>query len=229
MKNLFFVIPAVALALIFAGCSKKNNGPSTTASVMLVNGCNGTTGIYAKVNNVNVGPSNIAYSGNSGYLTMNATTAQAINFYLVSPAGTPLTAGSPTFTTGDHYSVFVGGIVTGPDFVVATDDLTAPSSGNAKVRFINLGSDNLNESFSIGAATLDSNIGYGQYTSYSEIAATSGVGVLVQDPAHPQSAYLAQLISQAFSAGKIYTIMLTGTYTAGSGGSGLKLTVIGNN
>ena len=228
MKNLFFVISAVALALIFAGCSKKNNGPSTTASVMMVNGCNGTTGIYAKVNNSNFGPSNISYLGNSGYQTISAGSAVNINFYLVTPAGTPLTAGSPTFTAGDHYSVFVGGIITGPDFVVTTDDLTAPSSGNAKVRFINLGSDNLNESFSIGATTLDSNIGYGQYTSYSEIAATSGVGVLVQDPAHIQPAYIAQLASQAFSAGKIYTVMLTGTYN-GTGSSALKLTVIGNN
>jgi hypothetical protein len=228
MKNLFFVLPVVALALVFAGCSKKNNGPSTTASVMLVNGCNGTTGIYAKVNNANVGPSNIAYFGNSGYLTMTAGTAQAINFYLVSPAGTPLTAGLPTFTAGDHYSVFVGGIVTGPDFVVTTDDLTAPSSGNAKVRFINLGSDNLNESFSIGATTLDSNITYGQCTAFAEIAATSSVGVLVQDPAHGQPAYLAQLTSQAFSAGKIYTVMLSGTYS-GTGATALKLTVIGNN
>ncbi len=228
MKNLFLVIPAVTLALVFGGCSKKNNGPATTASVMLVNGCDGNTGIYTKVNGANVGPSNIPYFGNSSYQTMVAGSAVSINFYLVNPSGTPLIAGTPTFTAGSHYSVFVGGIITAPDFIVTPDDLSAPSSGNAKVRFINLGSDNLNETFSIGTQNLDSNIALGQFTPFVEIAATTGILVFAQDPAHSAGGYTTQISSQAFSAGKIYTVMLSGTYN-GTGATALKLTVIGNN
>ena len=228
MKNLFLLLPVVVVAFAFGGCSKKNNGPSTTASVMLVNGCDGTTGIYAKVNNANVGPSNISYFGNSGYQTISTGSAVDINFYLVTPAGTPLTAGTPTFTAGDHYSVFVGSIITSPDFIVTPDDLSAPTSGNAKVRFINLGSDNLNETFSIGTQNLDSNISLGQITPFFEVAATTGMPVSAQDPSFSAIGYLAQLTNQAFSAGRIYTVMLTGTYN-GTGSTALKLTVINNN
>jgi len=225
MKNLFFVLPVAALALVFGGCSKKNNGPATTASVMLVNGCDGTTGIYTKVNGKNVGPSNIAFFGHSGYQTVTAGSAISINFYLVNN-NTPLTAGSPALTASDHYTIFAGGLITGPAFVQTTDDLTAPASGNAKVRFVNLGSENFNESFYIGSQKLDSNIAYTQYSPFYEITATSGVNVLVQDPAHATN--LAQRSSQAFGAGGIYTIMLTGTST-GAGTSALQLTVIKNN
>ena len=50
--------------------------------------------------------------------------------------------------------------------------------------------------------------------------------VLIQDPAQPT--LLAQIASQPLLAGKIYTIMLTGTST-GTGSGVLTVTVINNN
>ena len=227
MKKLVLAFSVPFVAVVFSGCSKKNNGPSNAASVMFVNGCNGTTNIDTKVGNNKLNAaSNMAYLNNSGYQTITAGSAVNINFYLTT-FGTPLTNGSPAITANTHNTVFVGGLITGPSFVITSDDLTAPASGNAKVRFINLSSDNLNESFSVGTK-LDSNIGYTVCTPYREIPATTSIGVSVVDPAHVVPNYLAQLSNQAFGAGRIYTIMLTGT-SAGSGTTVLKLTVINNN
>ena len=227
MKKISLFAAVIAFAAVFSGCSKNKSGPSTNASVMFVNGCPGSTGIYAKANGSNIGPGNIAVLHNSGYQNVAAGTADNINFYLQA-SGTPLCNGTTSLTAGSHYSVFAGGIVTASSFVVTADDLTAPASGNAKVRFINLGNDNLNESFYIGTQKIDSNIGYKQNTSFVQISATNNVAILAQDPSNAAPAYIAQLANQSFSAGRIYTIMLTGTYL-GSGSSALTLTVINNN
>ncbi len=228
MKYFILIVSAVTLALGFGACSKKK-GPSNVAGVMLVNACTGTsTGIYTKVNGANSGPGNISFCNTSGYVNLTSGSANNINFYLAD--GTPLTSGSPTFTANGHYSVFASGIITAPTFVVTTDDLASPASGNAKVRFVNLSSDNFNESFfvGVGTAALDANIGYNGSTPFHEIAATTGTQVLVQDPAN--MTYLQQISSQPFSAGKIYTIILTGTSGAPTGtASALKLTVLNNN
>jgi len=229
MKNVFLSLSVVAIAFAFSGCSKNNSGPSNTASVMFVNGCNGSSNIDTKVNNAKLSAaSNLAYFHNSGYQTVTAGSV-GINFYLTNQ-GTPLCNSTPTLTANTHYSIFAGGIVTAPTFVVTTDDLTAPTNGNAKVRVINLSTDTLNESFYIGVGTpkLDSNISYGTVSPFFEVTATNGVQVLLQDPL--KSSILAQIASQPFAAGKIYTIMLTGTYTATMGSAGyLTLTVISNN
>jgi len=97
----------------------------------------------------------------------------------------------------------------------------------AKVRFANLSSDNLNLNCYIGTPKIDSNVSMGTITPFFSISATTtGVNVLLQDPTKPTE--LSELSSQNFVAGKIYTIMLTGTST-GTLASGLTLTVINNN
>ena len=225
MKNIFFLF-VIAAAFVFSGCSKNNSGPSNSASVMFVNGCNGSSNIDTKVNNTKLNAaSNLAYFNNSGYQNVAAGTSVAVNFFLTN-LGTPLCNSTGSLTAGTHYSIFAGGIVTGPTFLVTTDDLTAPASGSAKVRFVNLSSDNLNESFYISSQKLDSNVAESNVTPFFQVTATTGAAVLVQDPANPTK--LAQLSSQPFLAGKIYTIMLSGTST-GSGSSVLTLTVISNN
>ena len=228
IRNVIVLLSVVVAGIAFSGCSKKH-GSSNTAAVNLVNACAGTsTGIYTKVNSNYTGPGNMAYCATSGYQSVPAGSADNVNFYLSD--GTPLSSGTPTFSANGNYSIFVGGIITGPSFVVVSDDLAAPSSGKAKVRFVNLSSDNFNESFyvGVGTAALDSNIGYTVATPFHEITATTGIQVLIQDPAN--ITYYQQIASQPLAAGKIYTIMLTGTSTATSGGASvLKLTVINNN
>ena len=228
MKNLFLVFSAFATALVFSGCSKSNSGPSNIANVMFVDGCSAPSNIDTKINNVKLNAaSNLSFFKSSGYLSVTAGTSVNINFYLTT-GGTPLCNSTGALSAGNNYSVFVGGLVTGPSFVITLDTLTAPASGKAKIRFINLSSDTLYEKFSVGTQTLDSNITYTQCTPFYEVTATTSIGVSAVDPAQTSTPYLALLSNQAFIAGKIYTILLTGTHS-GSGTSALTLTVINNN
>ena len=224
MRKIFLPVLVLAVAAIFSGCTKNKTGPNTNASVMFVNGCAGASGIYAKVNGNNVGPGNIGFFNNSGYQTMTAGT-ENISFYLLSSgSATLLSSGSPTFTAGGHYSIFIGGIITAPTFTTVSDDLTAPATGNAKIRFVNLSNDSLSGRFSVGIQTVDSNIAYTQCSPFHEVTAANytlkGGGTDIST--------VAQIPSAMLAAGKIYTLMLTGSQS-GTGTSALTITLISNN
>jgi len=228
MKNICLSFGVLAIVFVFSGCTKNNDGSGNEAQVMFVNGCSGTNDVDVKVNGVvAAGSGSISYFGNSGYQGFSANSNLNIDFYLLQ--GTYLIGATRNFTQHYRYTVYAGGLVTSPSFVVTTDEFPTLPSGKAAVRFINLSNDSLNESFSVGAATLDSNIGYTICSPYFEIAASSGTGVTAVDPRYTSSPFLATLPSQAFSAGKIYTVMLTGSSTASTAPAVLKLTVIQNN
>lgn len=222
MRRILLVIAAIAVG--FTGCKKKDNSAPTTASVMFVNGCAGTTGIDVAVNSVSqVG--NLSFLKNSGYKQINAGTSVSINFALTN-LGTPLTSSTESLAVGAHYSAFAAGLITGSSFVLTTDDLTAPAAGMVKVRFINLSSDTLSTSCYIAATKLYSDIGYKTCTPFKEIAAVSGVKVAMIDQTVLTSS--GDLTGQNLSSGKIYTFMLTGS-AKGTGTSALTLTMISNN
>lgn len=106
------------------------------------------------------------------------------------------------------------------------DDVTPPSSGKSKVRLANFSEDTMSYDFYVsGAGKIDSAVSYGMATPFTEVTAGDN-NVIIQDPNHV--ADQITISPQHFAAGKIYTIMVTGskTYT----GVGLiKTTVIANN
>lgn len=228
MKNALLSLFVLTVVLAFTACKKNNPAPANTANVMFVNGCAGTNNVDVSVNNIKLtSASNLAFLKSSGYQSITSGAAVPIAFALTA-TGTPLVNATENLVANAYYSVFAGGLVSGTStsLVFSLDDLTAPASGMAKVRFVNLSSDNLNLSCYIGSPKIDSNVSIGTVTQYFSIPTATGVNVLFQDPAAPTK--LSQLSSQTFSAGKIYTIMLTGTYT-GTLTSVLTLTVINNN
>lgn len=198
---------------------------------MFVNGCAGAAALDIAANSVNIiGATNVGFQKNTGY--RQVATGTGINIGVsINASGliTPLINSTVTFNANTSYSTFIGGIFTKPNFVFATDDLTVPPSGFTRIRFVNLSSDTLNEHIFIGSNKIDSNVGYASVTPFRQIAvATTPVNVLVQDPAQPTK--IVQLMSQTFSSGKIYTLVLTGTSTAApSSSSALTLLVIPNN
>jgi len=222
MRKLLLAIVAVTVG--FTSCKKKENPAPTTASVMFVNGCAGTTGVDVAVNSVSQG-GNLAFLKNWGYKQITAGTSTSINFTLTN-LGTPLTSSTESLAVGAHYSAFAAGLITGTSLVFTTDDLTAPAAGMAKVRFVNLSSDTLSTSCYIGATKLFSDITYKSCTPFKEVAAASGVKVAMVDQTVLTSS--GDLTGQNLAAGKIYTFMLTGT-AKGTSSSVLTLTMIGNN
>jgi hypothetical protein len=234
MKKLVLSVSVLALAALFASCSKSSNSSPSTASVMFVNGSDGTTPVNSQANGASVsGASNIAFQGNSNY--QNVTAGSSVNLaFILASSGLPLVSGSANLVAGGHYTAYAGGKITAPTFTYTSDDLTAPTSGNAKVRLVNLSSDSLSLTGTI--ATTSGSINFGSSSSplvsgslttsaFTSVAAGS-YKIVVEDPLHLASTVI--LNSQTFAAGKIYTVIYTGV-GAGTGTSVYTATVISNN
>jgi hypothetical protein len=226
MKKALLSLSVIAVVFSFSACNKKDTTPPNTASVMFVNGCAGASNVDVSVNGTKLNSaSNLAFLKNSGYQSITAGSNTLA--YTLTATGTPLVNTTQTLTASVHYSFFTGGLVTGTSttFVFTTDDVTAPSSGKAKVRFINLSSDNLNTSCYIGSVKIDSNVGYKTCTPFFEIMPTTAKVSIIDQAVLSNS---GEILGQSIVAGKIYTFMLTGT-SGGNGSSALTLTAINNN
>jgi len=225
MKKYLFLFPV--LAVVFASCTKSNNSPSTNASVMFVHGCaTGTTSVNlnGEANNATVtGASNLAFLTNSGY---QVVPSGSVNLSFFVTGLSVLTSETEGLTANTFYTAFAGGSITSPTLVFTSDDLSAPTSGNAKVRFVNLSPDGVVTSCYVGSTKVDSNVASESCTPFFEVSAnTAGTKIGMFETTLTNSAIIN---SQVLSAGKIYTFMFTGTAT-GSGTSVLTLTAITNN
>ena len=228
MKKQVLLLSAciVALGGTFSCKKSSNNPPANSASLMVVNGCTGTGTIGVSATSGGTAVNNasaMAYLKSSGYQFVTAGTSVNIAFSLAGVGA--LSNGTMDMTTNAHYSVFAGGSITHPSFVGTGDDLTVVA-GMAKVRFVNLSPDNLNEKCYVGTLAVDSNIFANTVGQFHSISPVSGVSLNVYDPSTVPPAPTV-LSGVTFSAGKIYTVVLTGT-TAGSGAPGLALTVLDN-
>ena len=229
MKKILAIVVTAGSIAAFSSCSKSSSAPANSAKVLFFNGCaSGTSSISvnAKVNGALVnGASNIALDANSNYQYVTAGAADSFSFVI--SGLTYLTGGTGNVVANASYTAFAGGFINAPTFLLVSDDLSAPTSGYAKVRFVNLSGDNMLESCYIGTGTakLDSNLGLNAASPFYQVPATKGANVFMI-PANPT--LQATLSDQNFSSGKIYTIVLTGT-SAGTGSSALALTVLNNN
>ncbi len=228
MKKALLSFSVLALITVFAACKKNNPAPATTASVMFVHGCAaGSTPINvdAKANNTAViNGSNKAFLQNSGYQAITAGSAVPMSFSVTGLS--QLSSGTENLTVGGHYSAFAGGTILAPTFIFTSDDLTAPSSGNVKIRLVNLSTDTLHINADAQSTAFATGVNSGQVSSFMEIAAGSYT-IKAGDPANIGSVVILGTGAQQLVAGKIYTVMLTGTLT-GLGTSGLTLTLITN-
>jgi len=225
MKNKLVPVLIIAIAATFSSCKKKDNTSPATANLMFVNACAAgatTVNLDGKVSGTTiVGASNIGFLKNSGYKSVAAGTSD-ISFFVTGL--NQLTHASESMVAGSYYSVFAGGSITQPVLVFSADDRTAPATGMAKVRFVNLCPDNLTTSCYIGTVKVDSNVAYQTVTPFIQVAAgTIKVGMFDQTTLTNS----AIINSQVLAAGTIYTFIFTGTST-GSGSSVLTLTPITN-
>lgn len=221
------LLPAALIAIAsFCACKKKETVPENSAPVMFVNGCAGTLpAIDAKVDEVNVsGALNMPYTNGSGYKNVKAGAAVKISYYITN-AGTPVVNGTYNITTGKYYSAFAAGLITSPSLVVTQDDMTAPTASSAKIRFINLSPDIMNVTANVSNNIIDTAVIYKEVTGFLNVTAGT-YDLKAGDPTNINT--VKALDAKTLAAGKIYTLMLSGTQ-AGTGESALRLTLISHN
>ena len=226
-KLLLFVLPVLTVI----SCGKKDDPTPTPppqpagAKVMYVHTCVSAGALKVSVNDTPLTSiTGLDYLANSGYVAVKPGSSQKSTF-VIQNSKVPLTEITANLALNNNYSIFATGVVTSPSSLVVFDDLTAPAAGTAKIRFINLSPDTLNESVYVGNSIIDSNIVYKEATNFIQVNAGT-FNIIAQDPKKvPQGKTLS---NQQLVAGKIYTLILRGTAN-GSGNAALDLTLINNN
>jgi hypothetical protein len=226
MKKIIVAILGIATIGTIASCKKNDDSSPTTAKIMFMNGAINAPALDVTANNAKVsGATGLNFLNKSGYVDVTAGTSVSLA-YLISSSSTNLTGASQSITAGKNYSAYAGGdAFSNPSFVFTADDLTAPPSGSAKVRFVHLSPSSLNESIFVGSVKIDSNITYKQVTPFIQVPAGPAT-VIIQDPQDPP--HQVTMANQQFNSGKIYTIVLTGI-TTGTGTAVLTGTLVNNN
>src|ERR1043165_9131611 len=139
MRKITYML--LAAIIIATSCNKKNDDPTPTtpavqtAKVKFTNACFGSGQIKAEISDTPVSAaSSIDYLASTGYISVLPGTDAKTELILSSDL--TLTQANATYAVNNNYSVFATGIVTNPSILVTADDLTAPASGKANVRFI---------------------------------------------------------------------------------------------
>ena len=231
MKNAFLKIWAIAALSVFAtSCSEdEDDTANQQARVMVVHASPNAPAVDVRVNNT-VAASNLAFPSNTQYLNVNAGAAN----FKVSPTGTTnyVIDATVNLEANKNYSVFAIDSVSKIKAAVVSDDLTAPASGKAHVRFFHFSANAPAVDIAVtGGAVLFSNRKFNDQATNASLASftplNAGTYNLEVRAAGTNTVVLA-LPNISLTAGKIYTVFAKG-FLGGTGTQALGAQIIANN
>lgn len=219
MKKAILFLSAAGLFTLGA-CKKDNNtpGPSAgpTAKMMFMHGVIASDSIKVKVNDtIQSSVPSLYFTKSTGYVNVRAANNLKLTFYNPANPNADNFSTTQNVGTGKSYSVFFAGAsAAAKTAIFVEDDLTAPASGKAKVRFVNLSPDPgfANVTAVLNTTSVASDIAYQQVTSFVEVdAGTYSVKV-----GNPDIFTFKELTDQQLLGGKIYTYVFTGIQSSGT-------------
>ena len=171
-----------------------------------------------------VAASNLTFPNSVGYATLNSGTRNV----KVNVTGTSTTAleANLNLAADKNYSIFAVNSVSAIEAIVLEDDLTAPASGKAHVRFIHLSPD----APAVDITLTDGTVVFGDYIFKESSAFTplNAATYNLQVRLAGTSTVVLELPNIALTAGKIYTVFAKG-FVAGTGTQALGAQIIANN
>lgn len=222
-----FAVLAIALASSFAlaSCSDDNNpvAPVSQSSVMVVHASPDAPAVDLLVDNAVKG-TGLAFPANTPYLGV-ASGTRNVKVNVGGTTTTVIEANLP-LSAGAHYTVFATDSVSRLAPLVLTDDLTAPATGKAHVRFVHLSPNAPAVDVAVTSGpTLFPNQAFRSASSFTPVTAgTYDLEVRVAGT----STVALPLPGVALQAGKIYTVFAKG-FLGGSGAQALGAQIIVNN
>ncbi len=208
-KTLSILLTALVLLSIgFIGCNKSGDSEDLNAFayVRAANSAQASApqDFYIDESKVNTSP--LAYTQVTSYATLYAGTHNA--FFKTSGTGNVNVSGPIYFSPESYATLYYADDNTA---VATADDRTPPQSGKARVRFLNL-STALNGSVDFGVSSgtkIVSNLAYKTASTYNEVDAATSFKIYAAG-----SSTAALDIPTTIQAGKIYTIVVSGTTLA---------------
>jgi Domain of unknown function (DUF4397) len=213
MKSLRLLSTVLATAGVlsaFSGCSDDDSSPMTpeasaTSNVKVIHASPNAPGVDLLVDGAVAG-TNLMYPDNTGYLAVSAGTRNVkVN---VTGTSTTVINADLSLMQNASYSVFAVDSVSRLSTLVITDDLSAPASGNAHVRFIHLSPNAPAVDIAVtGGGVVWSNKKFKEYTPFTPLAAgTYNLEVRLAGT----STVVLPLPNITVANGKIYTVFAKG-------------------
>lgn len=211
-------------------CDKDDDDAALAQSkVMVVHASPNAPNVDVRVNN-NVALTNVAYPTNSGYLDVNSGSTNI----KVSPTTTTTHVIDATVTldASKNYSVFAVDSVSKIKAAVVSDDLTAPASGKAHVRFFHFSANAPAVDIAVtGGAVLFSNRRFNDQatnSSYASFTPLNAGTYNLEVRAAGTNTVVLSLPNITLTAGKIYTVFAKG-FLGGVGAQALGAQIVTNN
>lgn len=233
MLSLFIFLFIVSFSMI--GCSDDNTTTPTTtqkANLMVVHASPDAPQVDIYVDGTKVRDT-LSFPGNTSYLQINSGTRNI----KVNVAGTNTTVIGPvdlSFNANTNTSIFAIDSVAKISPLVVSDDLTAPASGKAHIRFIHLSPNAPGVDVSVTGQPQGTGL-FTNRTFNKTITGSESSFTPVDAGTYNLEVRLANTLTVVLplpgitlSAGKIYTVFASG-FVGGSGIQQLNAQIIANN
>jgi len=198
-----------AITLTFSACKKDwNDDPIEAAGIGFVHASPGTAALDYILDNQKIG--SFSYTNDRGYFAaypgtrlVGVSKKDSLKY---------LTNGTAALKGGSFYSVFVVDTLKSTKLLLVEDDLKAPETDKAKIRFINLspGSSPLDLALDGNATALFTSKAFKEYTAFTSINPSESYTFQVKQAGTVRATLPAIKIEK----GKIYTIWAKGLSSA---------------
>jgi hypothetical protein len=227
MKKSFLALTSATLFIslvMLSSCKKDEEVTKSYAKVLVTHASPNAPGVDLLVDNSKQNTAALNFPSNTGYLQVEAGTRNIkVN---VSGTSTTVINADLALSKDQNYSVFAIDSVSKISALVLTDDLTAPASGKAHVRFVHLSPNAPAVDVALtGGAVVFGNKAFKDYTAFTPLdAGTYNLEVRVAGTTPP----VLPLPGIVLQAGKIYTVFAKG-FLGGTGSEALGAEIIVNN
>ncbi len=211
LKNVIAGTSILLFSVFLTSCEKDDVDESGSANLIVANASTGSAEQSFQLAGNTIVNGGLAFGDSQGYIATNSGNNLQAEFRNQG-SSTAFASDDLDLDNGGNYTIFLAGEGQGARVKLYEDDLSAPPSGQAKVRFIHL-SDAAPANIDIRRASGDNlvtNLAHDASSNYLNV----GPGILsLQVFATGQSTNLGNFDLSAFTAGKIYTIYVTGSTT----------------
>lgn len=223
MKKIIVMVALFAVAASTFNACKKSDDPGK-AKLMVVHASPDAPGVDFLLDGTKQNSSALTFPNNTAYLSVN----EGSRSLKVNVTGTTTTVidANAAFTKDKNYSLFAIDSVSKISSLLIEDNLAAPASGKAHIRFIHLSPNAPNVDVAVtGGAVLFSNYAFKQAGAFTPVDA--GTYNLEVRLAGTTTVVLA-LPGVVLTSGKIYTVFAKG-FVGGAGSQALGAQTIINN
>ncbi|MCC6186687.1 MAG: DUF4397 domain-containing protein [Chitinophagaceae bacterium] len=214
-------------SLFISSCSKEDSNlvtPKTYAKVLVAHASPNAPAVDLLIDDNKVNSTGLGFPIYTGYLEVESGARNV----KINPTGTLTTVINATLDIEKdvNYTIFAVDSVSKISAIVLTDDLTAPASGKAHVRFVHLSPDAPAVDIAVASsgAVVFGNKKFKEYTSFTPLDA----GDYMLDVRVAGTSTVALVLPKiTLEAGKIYTVFAKGFLT-GTGVQALGAQIIVN-